>query len=170
MGEFIVIGADGKEYGPVGFSTLQQWVNDNRVNANSVLKDPQSGATMLASTLPSLFPPAVASSIDHGVPPQQPTVSYSQYPRVGNQMGNSSNRFYRFGLSGVIFRCVMAIIIASVWHGIGFISAIYAAYYTFRAKKMDHEHANIMIGLVIVTFIVVSIFAFALPSSHGIAY
>lgn len=80
--------------------------------------------------------------------------------------GGMQNMGMRTGnglLSGVIFRCVIAIVIAYFLSGLGFISAAYAAYYAFRLKQYDHKHANLMIGLVVVTFIVVTVFAFALP-------
>ncbi len=43
MANYIIIGSDGKEYGPIGEDQLRQWLTDGRLNARSRMKT--AGAT-----------------------------------------------------------------------------------------------------------------------------
>lgn len=42
MSEYRVLGADGKEYGPVGADQVRQWIVERRLTSNSMLQTPDS--------------------------------------------------------------------------------------------------------------------------------
>jgi|YelNatPaOPRAMG01_1025707.scaffolds.fasta_scaffold31810_2 hypothetical protein len=51
-----VIGADGREYGPVEMSMIQQWAREGRIQANTIITDLQTGAQYAANQIPELIP------------------------------------------------------------------------------------------------------------------
>lgn len=62
-----VLGADGKEYGPVTAEQIREWIVQRRLNSNSMVQTPESPgwrpltmfpefASALASTMPAPFP------------------------------------------------------------------------------------------------------------------
>lgn len=69
---YFVLGADGQRYGPVDLATLNQWAQEGRVQANTVIVDVATGGDLLASQMPGLNLPAAPYS-----PPPSP------YPRAG---------------------------------------------------------------------------------------
>jgi len=64
---YYVIAPDGNRYGPADISTLQQWVREGRIVANTTLEDELTGTKIRASLLPELshlFPSTGAPPID----------------------------------------------------------------------------------------------------------
>ena len=64
---YYVIAHDGNRYGPADISTLQQWVREGRIVANTTLEDEFTGTKIRASLLPELshlFPSTGAPPID----------------------------------------------------------------------------------------------------------
>ena len=63
-----IIGADGAEYGPVGFEQVRQWIGEGRVNADTQVR-PESATDWVplgklpefADVLPGAVPPVVAA-------------------------------------------------------------------------------------------------------------
>ncbi len=51
---FYVVGPDGNKYGPADVPTLQQWVGEGRVTANTLLEEEGTGRQGYASTVPGL--------------------------------------------------------------------------------------------------------------------
>ena len=49
-----IIGADGKEYGPVGIEQMRQWIADGRINAQSRVKAATSAEWKTAAEFPEL--------------------------------------------------------------------------------------------------------------------
>jgi hypothetical protein len=49
-----IIGADGKEYGPVNLQQLKQWASEGRVNPQTRVQGPQGGEWKAAAELPEL--------------------------------------------------------------------------------------------------------------------
>jgi len=49
-----IIGADGKEYGPVGIEQMRQWIADGRINAQSRVKVAGSAEWKTAAEFPEL--------------------------------------------------------------------------------------------------------------------
>jgi len=64
-----VLGADGKEYGPVSGDVLRQWISEGRANAQTQVK-PEGGAEWLTLSSVPEFEPVFAAAA--GAAPSQP--------------------------------------------------------------------------------------------------
>jgi len=65
-----VLGADGKEYGPVNGDLLRQWITEGRANAHTKVKPEGAAEWQTLASVPE-FEPAFAAS--PGAPPPLPT-------------------------------------------------------------------------------------------------
>jgi hypothetical protein len=92
---YFVVGDDGNKYGPADVATLNQWAQQGRLNATSVLEDAQTGARYSASQVPGIqiagagFQSATQSGYQQPPNYQQPPYGqnpYQQYPRNGMGM------------------------------------------------------------------------------------
>src|SRR5438094_501094 len=54
MTTYRIIGADGREYGPIEITQLQQWVADGRINAQSKVKPEGATEWKAAGDVPEL--------------------------------------------------------------------------------------------------------------------
>lgn len=72
---YMVVGADGLEYGPVDLQTLQAWVQQGRIGQQTVLKE-----------MPSLYPTAAGNvpGLAHMFRPQQQFNMPVQQGGIGN--------------------------------------------------------------------------------------
>ena len=52
-----IIGADGKEYGPVTAEQLQQWAGDGRINAHTLIQPEGTTDWKAAANYPEILPP-----------------------------------------------------------------------------------------------------------------
>lgn len=103
--EYMVIGADGKEYGPTTLDTLKQWAAESRIVPFSTLRDFATGNVMRASDLPGLFVTTpVESAVVDPVPP-----AMSAYPRVPMAQPVSTDDGKR-DIFSAIFRSVLALV------------------------------------------------------------
>jgi len=73
-----IIGADGKEYGPISIEQMRQWIAEGRVNAHTRVQTVDGGEWKTAADFPELrltlatgVPTEVASP--HALPPDQPS-------------------------------------------------------------------------------------------------
>ncbi len=157
--QYMVTGADGKEYGPTDVTTLKSWVSENRLAPHTQLRDFNTGQTLVASAVPGLFPEASAN-----VPPVG-----ADYPRGG--MGLPSNgRPGDHGkdvLTGVIFRSAIALVLAFVIGGIGLISAAYAMYYAVQCQRSGSRYGIAALVIAGVTLATVGIL-WAVRLSHRV--
>lgn len=67
-----IIGADGKEYGPVSLEQIRRWVTEGRVNARTRLQEPGAAEWKAAAELPDLadlFTPTVPGAMPASAPP-----------------------------------------------------------------------------------------------------
>ncbi|MBX3115646.1 MAG: NINE protein [Fimbriimonadaceae bacterium] len=109
---YSVIASDGNQYGPVDLSTIQQWIQEGRIVADTVILDGVTGNRGPASQFPLIAP-----HLHQGAPPtmyqpqvinqvhqpgahypgggayqqgqySQPPNPYAQYPRPGMQAYN----------------------------------------------------------------------------------
>lgn len=168
--QYMVVGADGKEYGPVDETTLRQWASENRVTPTSQLRDVLSNQTMAASGIAGLFPqmPSAPPTVQNMYTPQAggtntpppPGTAWSQppsaYPRQGpGYVGKSTDG------SGIFWRSIIyslaSVLLFFVIHGLGLIWAGYAVYYAFRSHGMGHSRSIIAIVVSIVALTVVII-------------
>lgn len=76
-----VIGADGKEYGPIGLDQLKAWVSQGRVNAQSRVREEGGGEWITAWGIPELQTIFTASSASATV------AGGAQAPAVGQASG-----------------------------------------------------------------------------------
>src|SRR5690242_14212687 len=122
--QYMVIGSDGKEYGPAGVDVLKQWAADKRLLPTSQLRDFQTGQLLYASALTEVFPPAIPAP---SVPPaggawsQPPAPSNYVRPMVagsaygGRDDGGSADFWWAIVRSG------LALLFFFVFNGIGVI-------------------------------------------------
>lgn len=71
---FIIIGGDGKEYGPVSVDQLQRWIAENRVNLDTRAKRPGTAEWLPLRSFSEFAPPAAATApagaeLPPGLPP-----------------------------------------------------------------------------------------------------
>ncbi len=52
-----IIGADGKEYGPISIEQLRQWATDGRINAHTLIQPEGATDWKAAVNYPDLLPP-----------------------------------------------------------------------------------------------------------------
>ncbi len=78
---FSVLGTDGNLYGPVNPQTLEQWVREGRIVADTTIVDPQSGQRFRAGDMPML------SMFFQGMhqPQQAPIQNYYPGPQMPQQ-------------------------------------------------------------------------------------
>src|SRR4051812_20967043 len=89
--QYFVIGPDGKEYGPATVDTLKEWVAQNRLGPQSMLKDFSSGVQLPASEVADLFPKAVATAVDPGYAPAYAAPAPSPMPAPAQPQQNWSS-------------------------------------------------------------------------------
>lgn len=83
MSQFIIIGGDGKEYGPKDEAEIREWIRQGRLNALSQIKEvdddewvslgsrPEFGAAPATSA-----PPPVIGAMSGASPPSKPIPTY----------------------------------------------------------------------------------------------
>lgn len=163
--EYMVLASDGQEYGPATVETLKQWVQEDRLRPESMLKDFHTGQRLPASQVPGLFaataPPPQAGQPSLGNWSQTPS---SPYPRPGYApAGNQGSG----ALWGSIIRSGLAVLFFFVFHGIGVVFAIYAVVYAFQAKSQGNQYGPIAIGISLAALAAVLIGWILRFSTHG---
>ena len=78
--QYYVIGPDGNRYGPGDEPTLKQWVMENRITANTMLEQFETGQRLPASSIPGLFPTTQEMPMGY----QQAPMHYPRYSAVDN--------------------------------------------------------------------------------------
>jgi Domain of unknown function (DUF4190)/GYF domain 2 len=53
---FKILGADGREYGPVSFDQVKQWVAEGRINSRTLIQAPESANWQAAAEIPEINP------------------------------------------------------------------------------------------------------------------
>jgi len=140
--QYMVIGSDGKEYGPAGIDVLKQWAADKRLLPTTQLRDFQTGQTLYASALTEIFPPAVTPT---GPPPAGG--EWTQPPAPSNYVrpaavGNARMAVHDTGTSDfwwAIVRSALALASFFIAHGLGVLFGGYALYYAVRSQQKGHK-------------------------------
>lgn len=132
--QYMVVGADGKEYGPSDVSTLKTWVSEGRIMPHSQLRDFHTGRVLQASTIPDLFPVG-------GAPP----AAYA-YPRATEAPALGADEGVGM-LWGVVLRSVAAVGLFFFLHGIGFVFAGYAMYYAVQCQRSGSKYGIIALAI-----------------------
>ena len=158
--QYMVTGMDGKEYGPTDLATLKTWVAENRLAAHTMLRDFHSGQTLAASAVPGLFPSAGLSNVPPvGAPYPRQAVGYSSAVAAGDHG--------REALIGVLFRCGIAIVLAFVIGGLGFVSSAYAMYYAVQCQRSGSKYGIVSLVIAGATLIAVgTVYAIRVSTHH----
>jgi hypothetical protein len=154
--QYLVVGPDGKEYGPASVDTLKQWAGENRLMPNTQLRDFNTGQIVLASSLTEVFPPIVDVTTAPAV------AQWPQAPPPANYAHPGSTQFVDADTGmgdiwGAIIRSVLAIVFFFVFHGIGIIFAGYGLYYAFQAQGKGHRYGWVAIVISSVTLVAIGI-------------
>ncbi len=99
--KYFVIAADGQRYGPADIPTLNQWIAEGRINAQTLLGDEAGEPPVVATLVPGLeFGGAQTATTAPSAPvsPAYPTdslnqPSYVNYPRGGQMVGDVPTNF-----------------------------------------------------------------------------
>lgn len=150
--QYMVVGADGNEYGPATIDTLKAWAVENRLTPGTQLRDFQSGQLLAAGTLTEVFPPASSEPGASVAPPPPVGGAWSQPPNPSNykrpmQVGPVRQDNGMGDVWGAIIRSVVALIFFFILNGIGVIFAGYALYYAIRAQGKGHKMAPVAIAI-----------------------
>ena len=143
--EYLVVGADGKEYGPANLQTLTEWVKDGRVHGDTTLKEFSSGRTLPAGSVAELFPatvsaPPLVQGFPRGGYETPPAPGAYNPPRQQSYSGDGSADLW-----WSIFRSVLALVLFFVFRGIGLIVGIYGMVYAVRAQQAGHRFGMVAI-------------------------
>jgi len=78
-----VVGADGKEYGPINLEQLKQWIAQGRVNAQTRVQEVGTAAWKTAADFPELQSPLAPPAIAPGAVPGAIGAAGTTQPRQG---------------------------------------------------------------------------------------
>lgn len=107
--EYFVITPTGQRFGPADFQTLILWVQQGRIDPNTMLQEVSTGRQMMANQIPGLGLPA-STDYYQGVHP-----SPKDYPRIVETKGDKlANTAKALGITG-FFLCPLFCLV-----GIGF--------------------------------------------------
>lgn len=133
--EFMVLGSDGKEYGPSSFDTLKQWATEGRILPGTQVRNFATGQLMHASQLDGLFGP-VAPVAPAAPPPMSGYVRTMDRPIYEEK--ESTSELWR-----VIIHAILGLLMFFALHGIGLIFAGYGMYYAIQLKQNESRYGNI---------------------------
>jgi hypothetical protein len=141
--QYMVIGGDGHQYGPVSLGELRQWVTEGRVNWDSKVRNLSNGMQMKASNMPELDGYFAPTAKQHAA-----AVSGYLYNRPGSKPADYKNpmgEFWTvFGLSaaGGISSCLLG--------PFSFCFSGYALYRGWLAIKDNEVLAGLAFAIAIV--------------------
>jgi hypothetical protein len=146
---YLVVGADGKEYGPVDVANLAQWAKDDRVRPTTVLKELDTGRALTANEVPGLFQPLASPSPAAGNWSQAPNYYPPPHaPAVGYEGGKSAF-LWAFIDSGVALALFFGI------GGIGLFFGTFGVVNAFKAKSAGHPNAIVAIVVSVIALAIV---------------
>ena len=154
--DYLVVGPDGKEYGPANVDALKEWVSQDRLRPDSTVKDFATGRIMKAQEIPGLFsnlpPVQTAANPYSSVPSANAPLPKSYYQTVPLKDNDDTGPLW-----GVLLRCGGALLVFFLLHGLGLIFSIYALIYAVQAKSSGNKYGVICLVAAIVTLIIVGI-------------
>ncbi len=168
--DYLVVGPNGQEYGPANVDTLKQWVAENRLGPQTMLKDFQTGQAVAASSVPGLFPPPVTAPPAAGQPMSAGPVgapgsqNWSQPPSYyqGGPGNQQARPYYGQDTGGgdvlwAIVRSALAIVLFFFLKGIGLIVATFGVIYAFRGVSKGHKLGWVAVAISVTALIIVLI-------------
>ncbi|HZF01488.1 MAG TPA: glycerophosphoryl diester phosphodiesterase membrane domain-containing protein [Methylomirabilota bacterium] len=78
MANYIIIGGDGKEYGPISGDDLRKWIAEGRLNAQSLAKSESDAEFRPLSVFPEFADAFTSHVATAGVPPTFSTADFSE--------------------------------------------------------------------------------------------
>jgi hypothetical protein len=145
---YSVVGADGKEYGPVEVPALQAWLTEKRLTPESIVKDFMTGRQMKLAEVPGIVTaPPIAQPMGaqpmagQASPYAGPSLSGYASPTVAPAKDNSG-----WLLAGILFRCGGALLLFFVLHGIGLITGGYALFYAIQNRNEKHGTLGLIVA------------------------
>jgi hypothetical protein len=159
--QYMVVGPDGKEYGPASIDMLKQWATENRLQPTTQLRDFGSGQLIRASSLTEIFPSQAVATMPapQGAPPagqwsQPPSPSNYARPMPSQPVSGDSGAG---DLWGAIIRSAIALVLF-FWLGrIGIFFAGYGLYYAIRAQSKGHKFGIVAIVISGITLAIVGL-------------
>lgn len=152
--DYMVTGADGKDYGPVTFAELQEWKNQERIGPDTRVRNFHTGQVLMASAVPGLFGAAPISA------PMSAPVDWSQPPAPSTYNPHAYSTAQGDGKKELLYsilRSVLAVVFFFVLHGIGLIFGVYAVIYAFQCHSKGNKYGLLAIGISIAALIAVAI-------------
>jgi hypothetical protein len=145
-----IIGADGKEYGPVSIEQLRQWINEGRVNSQTSVRGEGGVDWRPLGTLPEF-------SLLFGVQTAPPTIG----PRPGQHMLGQPQRVNPFATTGLIMGLVSITFGLCCCYGIPFnvLGIIFSLVALAQIKSSPHVHSGQGIAI---AGLITSLLSFAL--------
>ena len=149
--EYMVEGADGKQYGPVTVEAMKDWVSQNRINPQTNVTEFASGTKMLAGAVPGLFAPQPN--------PAAQTAAQSPFrtPMPVTAPVSMSSDAGKGELIGSIFRSILAVVLFFVLGGLGLIVGAYALYYAIQCQAKGNKYGIVAIVIAVLALAAVGI-------------
>jgi hypothetical protein len=159
--DYLVIGEDGTEYGPVNLQTIVKWVAEGRVQAQTNLKNFQTGVIAQAGSIAVLFPPVLAPPISTPRSPGPPIGESNPYAQASSNYPRGSQPAVSMGRNGTsdvwwsLGRSVVAVVFAVLQPGAGLFVAAFGVWRGVRAYKAGHRLGLAALIISIVAMVIV---------------
>ena len=149
--QFLVMGSDGKNYGPVDRITLANWISEARVMPDATVTEFETGRTMLARDAIQDAPP-VAQPAGPASPYAQPP---SPYARPGGEYGFALQKPSNTPFIVSLVDSGLALLFYFGLHGIGLIFSVFAFINVYRCFESGHKLRFLALGIAIVSTILI---------------
>lgn len=133
--QYLVMGSDGKNYGPVDRITLANWISEARVMPDATVTEFESGRTMLARDAIQDAPP-VASTATQASPYATPP---SPYARPGEAYGYALQKPSNTPFIVALVDSGLALLFYFGLSGFGLIFSIFACINVYRCFESGHK-------------------------------
>ena len=140
--DYIVVGSDGKDYGPYELDKLKAWVQEGKLTPQTRIKTFSGGQEMPASSVAGLF------SADQPIAPPQ----FAQASQPVRVWDDGKGEFWR----SVIYSA-LAVVLFFALHGLGLILAGYAVYYSIQSNTKGNRMGMAAIAISVLALAAVCI-------------
>lgn len=153
--QYLVLGSDGNQYGPVDLQTLKAWVQEGRVTSTTQITDGLSNQTLMASQMPEL---GISSTANPYANTPAPPQGYPQYPRPDSQYQPQYEQKTR--LWGILFWLGLAVVISMFTTYGGVIISGWNIFDAFQAKQRNDPKVGLCIGFAVGGFLLILLWTF----------
>ncbi len=145
---YFVVMPDGAKYGPADVPTLNQWLSEGRVNAQSNVQEEATGETMPLGSVPGVIAAASAVKQPEYPQPQQPTYQQPNvpYPRLDPVAQSGDGGKSSFTMS-IVFSLIGFLCCPVVFSSLGI-------YFGTKAKGMGHAKGQVAVIFGVVSLVV----------------